>query len=127
MRKKSEKKMGQTLKWATAHLSIRLGWARGAQGCTTGTRAGARHSTGVGLVGERVGGRVGKRATRARGRGQGAGRHGRRRGALGRWGAGRHGRRHAGVAVGAGRTRHTGLGAAWACCWAVHLVHSAYF
>ena len=65
-KKKTKKKMGQTLKWATAHLSIRLGWALGAwhgTGAQAGTGAQPRaRGTGAGRGARALGARPGRAA-----------------------------------------------------------------
>ena len=126
----------QNLKWATAHLSRKLGagQAQGAREACVGS-AGARWAGALGARrqarqacvgagrGEQAGvlGRAGRRQQRASAAGAAAGH--RRRRAAGRWARGRQ-------ALGARQAGARGLGA-WAglglSAPAVHSVHSAHF
>ena len=117
----------QNLKWATAHLSRRLGagQAQGARGACVGS-AGARWA---GALGAR---KQARQVCVGAGRGAQAGlrgRAGRRQqrasaaGVRGSWAQAQAGGRALGARQGAGRTRPRRLG--WP--WAVHSVHSAHF
>ena len=110
--------------WATAQVSLRLGWALGwAQGAQAKLAA-RRHGAGSMGAGRAGAGRAG--AGRAGSRALGAGRAGQAgaggRLTLGRGAAGgRHGHvagRHAGHGRRAVHGRLGGLGAAWVCSWA---------
>ena len=113
----------QNLKWATAHLSRRLGvgQAQGARGACVGS-AGARRQARQECVGAGRGAQAGVRGRAGRRRQAAAARAQRARGRERQLGAGAGGRQGAGRAAGRW-ARCRALGAPWA----VHSVHSAHF
>ena len=121
-----KKKMVQNLKWATTHLSRRLGAGLGARHSDTARRCAGeargkqarrrRH----GRAGARALGRWERRASGRAGHARQAD-AGQARGRRARAAGARHGRavgRHAGRGRRVGHGRLGGLGGAWACSWA---------